>query len=353
MIRQFLPSKTLVIYGILPLVFLAVGGFIYSKWSASRPAPLAQQENAQTEKKAVRAVIEKDSDNDGLRDWEESLWGSDPNNADTDGDGTTDGDEIKRSRDPTKAGPDDTLTKERLAIKARTEYPGGAGTTTVWYSSGESLSQEFTRRFFGDFLAQKQRDPNADYTVTEPYLDSLLSGFDKDTNYEDTYSMSDLTITQGTPSKEALRAYANSVGRAAEENTFEGPDSDSALAIFYNAVTNQNPTRLSELSVISKSMRETAKALSKIPVPSPLTEYHLVLINRGATLGEIIDTLGTVYTDPLRTILILPTYLPVAKEMQLAGLSIHQYLGEAGVTFTRSEPGYIFTSMGVSNLVAR
>ena len=43
-------------------------------------------------------LLNKDTDNDGLKDWEEILWKTDPNNPDTDGDKTTDGEEIKLNR---------------------------------------------------------------------------------------------------------------------------------------------------------------------------------------------------------------------------------------------------------------
>ncbi|MFT5179911.1 MAG: hypothetical protein ACI8V7_000457, partial [Candidatus Paceibacteria bacterium] len=57
-----------------------------------------------------------DTDEDGLYDWEEDLWGSDINKPDTDNDGTNDGDEISERRDPTIAGPNDLLkdTREEL-----------------------------------------------------------------------------------------------------------------------------------------------------------------------------------------------------------------------------------------------
>ncbi len=51
----------------------------------------------------------KDADGDGLADWEEALWKTDPQNPDTDGDGTKDGDEPKENRNPTVKGPDDSL----------------------------------------------------------------------------------------------------------------------------------------------------------------------------------------------------------------------------------------------------
>jgi len=53
--------------------------------------------------------FKKDSDNDGLKDWEEALWKTDPQNPDTDGDGTPDGKEVAEGRNPAIPGPDDYL----------------------------------------------------------------------------------------------------------------------------------------------------------------------------------------------------------------------------------------------------
>ncbi len=52
----------------------------------------------------------KDSDNDGLKDWEEALWKTDPQNQDSDGDGTPDGKEVAEGRNPAVPGPDDSLS---------------------------------------------------------------------------------------------------------------------------------------------------------------------------------------------------------------------------------------------------
>jgi len=52
----------------------------------------------------MMANINKDTDNDGLTDYYEKYWKTDPNKADTDGDGYSDSDEICKGYDPT--GPD-------------------------------------------------------------------------------------------------------------------------------------------------------------------------------------------------------------------------------------------------------
>ena len=50
------------------------------------------------------SVVEIDSDNDGLVDDLERLYGSDPNNPDTDGDGFTDYEEVLNDYNPNGEG---------------------------------------------------------------------------------------------------------------------------------------------------------------------------------------------------------------------------------------------------------
>src|SRR3989344_1761050 len=93
----YLPSKKfLVTLGSLFLFALA-GWFWFSyrpHYEAPRPSETAMALETQKE------ALAKDSDNDGLKDWEEVLWKTDTHQADTDGDGTNDKDEVAASRNP-------------------------------------------------------------------------------------------------------------------------------------------------------------------------------------------------------------------------------------------------------------
>lgn len=101
-----------IIFAIVLLASLALGG--YALWKnagnrdAEQQAKIASARESKPESDNETAVI-ADSDSDGLQDWEEKLWKTDPNNPDSDKDGANDGDEIAQNRNPLKKGPNDTL----------------------------------------------------------------------------------------------------------------------------------------------------------------------------------------------------------------------------------------------------
>jgi len=64
---------------------------ISSAFVLTRTQPLTDRAVASPSAALKSEILEKDSDGDGLLDWEESLWGTDPFLVDTDGDGILDG----------------------------------------------------------------------------------------------------------------------------------------------------------------------------------------------------------------------------------------------------------------------
>ena len=92
--------KKLPLISILVAVFLAIGLILfigtYSKKGVfSRTALIESQD--------------KDSDNDGLKDWEEELYKTSPYDPDTDGDGYLDGEEINSGHNPLVKAPGDDV----------------------------------------------------------------------------------------------------------------------------------------------------------------------------------------------------------------------------------------------------
>ena len=93
---------------IILAVVLIIGGVIFVLKYSSRESLLGIKFGSKNSK--ISEENFKDSDNDGLRDWEEELFGTDPLNPDTDGDGYLDGEEVNSGHNPLVKAPGDNLS---------------------------------------------------------------------------------------------------------------------------------------------------------------------------------------------------------------------------------------------------
>src|SRR3989344_5268420 len=110
------PSKKISILAIISLIFL--GGLVYVLFYMEDTETCVSPSVSTV---TTNRLLAKDTDEDGLKDWEEQLWKSDPLKPDSDSDGTPDGLEIKNGRNPTVAGPNDKLDLDTVTSKINTE----------------------------------------------------------------------------------------------------------------------------------------------------------------------------------------------------------------------------------------
>jgi hypothetical protein len=103
-----------------------------------------------------------DSDNDGLSNSEEALYGTDPHNPDTDGDGYSDGVEVKSGYDPLRPAPGDKIVTAKNATS--TSQTGAAA---------PSLTESFNNNF-QSFIASKNGQ-SISTTDVKGFIDSEFS----------------------------------------------------------------------------------------------------------------------------------------------------------------------------------
>ena len=102
-----------------------------------------------------------DSDQDGLSDAEEQLYGTNPHNKDTDEDGYSDGTEIKSGYDPLKAAPEDKI------LTPTTIQPSASNTT-----ESSLNAQNLTKNF--DLKLQAFLTENGEKDISMSSLDSFV-----------------------------------------------------------------------------------------------------------------------------------------------------------------------------------
>lgn len=310
------PHKNLVISSLVALTIVGVGFFANRAPQINDGSQkLADNDSAERNSNNIDT---RDSDNDGLPDWEENLYRSNIYVPDTDGDGTTDGDEVAQGRNPVKAGPDD-----RLAFIQDPDF--ATSSTDV-----EGKRKEF----FTKFLAL-QSDK-----IRETTYRDLITGFNPK-KYRPTDELVDLNVT-GDNSAEALRAYGNMFGMIIKKYT-SGNTNRTEEEILADGLKVKNDEALKELQLLTIIYKQFSTDLKTMATPSSLAKSHLRIVNGYDGMSRGLTGMQHLFSDPIDGAGAYETYTKNRLDVTLGYGEVVGILSKSGVIFANNEPGYPFT----------
>ncbi len=300
-------------------VAFIVSAYVFSGPFSFRPSTV----DAATAESLLKAYATKDSDTDGLPDWQESLYGTDPANPESVQTGVKDGDAVAQG-----------LIKPKFASAANPNSDDGEGNgKTV---ADDTLTAEFARDFFTQYFStySNQTQPTEDQinSFTESAVQELVAK----NQYEPTISASSLTVS-GSGAL-ALTAYLASVESALSKNTV--PTSKSELDYMDDSIQRNDTSGLVQVRSIAKAYTAMGTAVSKVAVPAEAKEAHLALSNAMIHMGTVINHMGASDTDPIRSLLGLMLYQDAAIRLSDSLESLYQVLQTNGVLLQEGDPGY-------------
>lgn len=306
---KILPSRTLTISIIAALFIAGFGYYNYGNWRAH----FGQAKDTLAENgPKVLVTKEADSDDDGLPDWIELAYGSNPYKKDSDGDGTNDGDEVRMGRDPSKKGPNDFF----LAPKNDT-----ASSTASSTSRSTQINQ-----FMSAELAKVQST-----TVRD-----LVNQVDV-TQLRPRYSIASLSITSDN-STTSLRAYANAFGALAQK--YGSKEMPSEMDIIQTALKSKMQSDIERLNLPAALYQNFTAELLKIKIPSILAEDHLIIVNSYDVMGRSLSMMTKLFSNTVSGAAGWQTYFLNTIAITRGYTGIISKLHEKGITFDRGEPGY-------------
>jgi len=282
------------------------------------------------DQKLIDSIANKDTDGDGLKDWEEALWKTDPNNPDTDGDGTKDGAEIAAGRSPLIKGPNDQLTLN-------------SASTTPSTTRELTASDQFSRDLFTRYVAIKQTG-NGDPANYDNYADLVQSYIaqESSTMSPKTYSASDFkVIANETPTD--VRNYGNAIGALFVD--YSAPKFENELVVLQRAVDNNNPLELDKLNANIIAYQKGRATLLKMAVPSIFLPDHIALTNVISTIILGIESMKSTFSNPIKAAAGLQNYPDATDNFYPLLKSIRDGLVESGVSFTQAESGFQFINI--------
>jgi len=259
----------------------------------------------------LRAEPEKDTDGDGLKDWEEVLWKTDPEKADTDGDGTNDFAEIQENRDPTIKGPADVLQK-----------------------SIDSQTKDLSKNLFGYYLEQRKAVGDVTTEASAKIVSEAIKNSYKTVTYI-THTQKDLTISKDN-SLSAYKKYGVDLANAMSGFSVK----ENELGIVIKALSTKDETDLYPLDALLTNYRSALSKIVSVNVPSNLSGKHLAFVN--STSKVIIDIQGMrgLFEDSVLALSSLTTYGQNFLQFQKSLKEISSELKKKGVEYSTGEVGY-------------
>lgn len=242
----------------------------------------------------------KDSDGDGLMDWEEKIYGTDPQNPDTDGDGHLDGEEIANGYNPLVKAPGDRLS----------DFPLNP-------ANSQNDSNNLTNRLMAT-LAQKiielnkeRQDDNQGMAVPNPR--KLIADFLKNVpadeynfSAEKDFDPAKIKISKDN-SKAAARKYLENFGSIIKRS-FSSSDK-LGKHIVRDAYQSEDFTEFDKLISAYESAINEFYGLT---VPSGWAELHEEEIKLLISTKKVYEAMRYFKKDPAKTALAVRGYYVVA-----------------------------------------
>ncbi|OHA17163.1 MAG: hypothetical protein A3H57_03925 [Candidatus Taylorbacteria bacterium RIFCSPLOWO2_02_FULL_43_11] len=282
-------------------------------------------DNQVTIKDERNPILFLDNDKDGLKDWEEGLWKTNPEIADTDDDGTSDFDEIRAGRNPLIKGPDDKLASITISSKINPQIEADLSET-----------DKFSREWFAKYIAAKQAGDPINVDQSDFLIQSALNA---ESGTVDIFSEADFQITGDD--EQSFRKYGNTLGAIFNDKNAQYPEGEMMILDNYQAT--DDPSKLADLSKSKLRYQGIKEEMAKMAVPKSLVADHTVMINMMSIVEVVVDNMRYIDSDPLRALGWVSIY-PDAVDLFINSLrKVSAQFSSRGIIFKKGESGLLIS----------
>jgi len=273
--------------------------------------------------KIVKKSLEDDTDGDGLKNWEEALYKTDPENPDTDGDGMSDGAEISANRSPIVSG----------------TGHDASGTSTISTLPTFSATDKFSQELFIKYIEAKKSGQE----ITQEFSDKLAEEIVAK-NYEGQevlFNDNDLNVINN-PTLTQIHDYGNAFGAAISTPVPKGVRNEFEIldAIITNGLTESDKE---ELQILYNRYNSIHDNLAKIRVPLEMRNAHASFIRAVDTIRNSVSGMQNLNTDPIGALRKIALYEEGLNDLSITSLSLKQYFFSKKITFESTESGSTMT----------
>lgn len=284
-----------------------------------------------TEPVVRNSVTEIDSDGDGLKDWEEALWKTDPKLPDTDGDGVSDKSAVVGYQQKQEEIRKTTLEEARKILSEQARL----------LSSGEITASEAASRGLVAqlFLYEESGTPITSESVAA-FTKGLTQNAVRPTVYT-TYTTQDVLSAKesGAP---AVKKYGNAVGTILS-NVIE-PDVPHELMVFVQFAQDEDVEKFqAQMEVIDSRYEYTITHLLATPVPAEMLSAHINLLNALSKTRADLQHMALISGNAFEAMLAFEAYEKNTNTVAEVFAQIRGIFETMRVIFNETEPGYVLT----------
>jgi hypothetical protein len=224
-------------------------------------------------KDLIGNLVTKDTDLDGIPDWEESLWGTDPRKSDTDEDGIPDGEEIA------------ALKKEKA----------GSEGLDLSLEGEERLTEtdKFSREFLATVATLNQNGSIDQETVEK--LGEALSDRIKNSEPRKIFTTADIEVIEDDSVK-AVKIYDDNLNNIFKKYSINYSVID-ILGEFMADGDDVNIDALSKLDPVIEQAENIVDEMLRTKTPQSLAPLHLDFINKLEIISENLNDIQLFDTD--------------------------------------------------------
>jgi len=290
------PSKQFIIRGAIALGVVVIILVVQTNWFHRLFQGKNKTVAAATSTFTLQGVTTKDSNGNGIPDWEEELWGLDPTVLYTNGKSNAE------------------------IIKEKQE---ALGVTNTDVTDPNNETDTIAQQLFSITTALSQNQ-NVDDTTLQKIADQLGSSVNV-ASVSDTYSLGDIHTVPTTP--KSLTAYSKSF------NTIMGKVdlSQDDIPIIVQAAQTGDYSQLPQLTPIGQSYVALAKQLSAIPVPVGVAQYHLDIINGLSGMATSFTYLVQMQNNGTQALVGVALYKVYSTRADTAFINLNTYLTKYGI----------------------
>ena len=290
-------SRTNRIVGSLIVATLLIGGAYISSGQTIFSHQVASAESTDD---LLKSYAAKDSDGDGLPDWEEALYGTDPNKAISNPFGIPDGEAVAEG----KLGPQ-TLKDQLPKTDAPTPVSDLPGTDPA---SG-SVTEQFSEQFLQAYMAKSNGQPLSD-TDQQDLVNSLLQNVGSLTAgmFDSHYTI----VSIHTNTSESVLTYAGGVEDIIQAHDVAQGNAEP-ITLMQSLLENSDESARTKLKTLSDSYAAITKDLVAQSVPPSLAANHLMLIQSFDSLAKATAAVTNYEKDPVAVLGSLKIFQPASQ----------------------------------------